>query len=95
MIYSVVRNFSPNADTKAGETEQNPATILTGSDQYADELLVSVGNVVAVRTVFADGWAIATNISTGDSGIFPLRSLVSEGDLGNRVESLGVVDIEV
>jgi hypothetical protein len=42
----------------------------------ADELAVSIGDVVAVRKLFDDGWCDAINISTGANGILTLSCLV-------------------
>ena len=55
-----------------------------------DEMIVTSGNVVAIRTVFDDAWAVATNITTGESGIVPLVCFVEGGVVPERVDSLDI-----
>ena len=59
--------------------------------QRQDELTVMINHVVAVRSTFADEWALATNITAGDSGLIPLSCLVSEPmEPHSRAESLHI-----
>ncbi|KAJ3089323.1 hypothetical protein HK102_006648 [Quaeritorhiza haematococci] len=64
MIYSVIRPFNPSA---------TPSTSTS-----TDEIKLQRDEVVNIREVFSDGWAVGTNVSTGESGIFPLGCLVSD-----------------
>ncbi|KAI9203010.1 uncharacterized protein BJ171DRAFT_476229 [Polychytrium aggregatum] len=46
--------------------------------QLPDELTMIVGNTVVVAHNFGDGWAKGTNMSIGQSGVFPLNCLGPE-----------------
>lgn len=52
-----------------------------------DEIVLLKDNVVALRTVYTDGWALATNVTTGESGMMPLICFVDSGLADNRIDS--------
>lgn len=48
------------------------------TSELCEELKVSAGDVIAVRSTFDDEWCVATNLSTGESGFMPLAVLISK-----------------
>ncbi|KAJ3180202.1 hypothetical protein HDU85_004205 [Gaertneriomyces sp. JEL0708] len=50
----------------------------TPSGEQLDEIHVKKDDVVAIQRHFDDGWAIGTNVSTGETGAFPLGCLVMD-----------------
>ncbi|KXS09742.1 hypothetical protein M427DRAFT_160179 [Gonapodya prolifera JEL478] len=60
-----------------------------------DEIYIDEGTMIVVNLVFRDGWAAGTNLSTGETGAFPvdcldlgpLNYLMAGASVGNRFES--------
>ncbi|KAJ3341216.1 hypothetical protein HDU93_005407 [Gonapodya sp. JEL0774] len=52
-----------------------------------DEILLEFGNTVSVNWNFDDGWAAGLNITTGQSGLFPLACLSSGSTSHQTVSS--------
>ena len=48
------------------------------SPSRSDELKLETDHVVAVRETFTDKWALGNNVTTGETGFFPLAVLVSD-----------------
>ncbi|RKO97401.1 hypothetical protein CXG81DRAFT_18973 [Caulochytrium protostelioides] len=47
-------------------------------DPHGDMLRLREDDVVHVQSVYADGWAFGTSVTSGESGMFPLATLVGD-----------------
>jgi hypothetical protein len=45
-----------------------------------DEVRMDVGHLVEVHEIFDDGWALGTNLTTGQQGAFPMGCMVKVED---------------
>lgn len=55
-----------------------------------DEIKVKPRDIIQIMEWFDDNWAAGTNISTGQTGVFPLSALVNDNSVttGHRSGSL-------